>query len=57
MFPGMRDGGSEAAQAAYDYPLLIKQLLHTPLAVAPEQTIVYRDLTRYKLLDAAPSDR
>jgi len=47
MFPGMRDGGSDAAQAAYDYPLLIKQLLHTPLAVAPEQTIVYRDLTRY----------
>ena len=47
MFAGMPDDGSEAAQSAYEYPLLIKQLLHTPLAVAPEQTIVYRDLTRY----------
>ncbi len=32
---------------AYGYPLLIKQLLHTPLAVNPEQEIVYRDLKRY----------
>ena len=30
-----------------DYSLLIKQLLITPLAQAPEQTIVYRDLSRY----------
>ncbi|WP_435627342.1 fatty acid--CoA ligase [Candidatus Ferrigenium straubiae] len=29
------------------YPLLIKQLLLTPLANAPEQEIVYRDLSRY----------
>ncbi len=29
------------------YPLLIKQLLHTPLANAPDQEIVYRDLVRY----------
>ncbi len=26
---------------AYAYPLLIKQLLHTPLAIAPEQEITY----------------
>lgn len=32
---------------AYAYPLLIKQLLHTPLANAPDQEIVYRDLVRY----------
>lgn len=28
--------------SAYPYPLLIKQLLHTPLANAPHQQIVYR---------------
>lgn len=33
--------------SAYTYPLLIKQLLHTPLAVAPEQEIVYADKRRY----------
>ena len=33
--------------SAYAYPLLIKQLLHTPLAVAPEQQIVYRNQRRY----------
>jgi fatty-acyl-CoA synthase len=32
---------------AYAYPLLIKQLLLTPLANAPEQQIVYRDKSRY----------
>lgn len=32
--------------SAYAYPLLIKQLLHTPLANAPGQTIVYRDRVR-----------
>ena len=36
-----------AAPDAYAYPLLIKHLLHTPLAHAPEQEIVYRDLRRY----------
>lgn len=30
-----------------DYSLLIKQLLITPLAQAPGQTIVYRDVSRY----------
>src|SRR5437899_11535711 len=33
--------------SAYDYPLLIKHLLHTPLATVPEQEIVYRDSIRY----------
>src|ERR1700736_346406 len=35
------------APGAYDYPLLIKQLLHTPLATAAAQEIVYRDRVRY----------
>jgi fatty-acyl-CoA synthase len=33
--------------SAYDYQLLIKQLLHTPLLYSPNQEIVYRDLKRY----------
>ena len=37
----------ERTPSAYDYPLLIKQLLYTPLATAPEQEIVYRDINRY----------
>jgi fatty-acyl-CoA synthase len=37
----------EHTPSAYDYPLLIKHLLHTPQAVTPDQEIVYRDLTRY----------
>src|SRR5437879_13769810 len=37
----------EHTPSAYDYPLLIKHLLHTPLAMAPEQEIVYRDRSRY----------
>ena len=41
----------ERAANAYAYPLLIKQLLHTPLAVAPDQEIVYRDLVRYTYRD------
>lgn len=36
-----------AAPDAYAYPLLIRHLLHTPLAHAPEQEIVYRDLRRH----------
>jgi len=35
------------AGSAYDFPLLIKQLLHTPLAVCPDQEIVYRDIRRH----------
>lgn len=33
--------------SAYDYQLIIKQLLTTPLVYSPEQEIVYRDLERY----------
>lgn len=33
--------------AAQDYPLLIKQLLLTPLATCPHREIVYRDLRRH----------
>jgi fatty-acyl-CoA synthase len=37
----------ESTPSAYAYPLLIKQLLHTPLAVAPNQEIIYRNAKRY----------
>ena len=37
--------------SAYAYPLLIKQLLHTPLMQAPQQEIVYRDLRRLTYAD------
>ena len=37
----------EHTPSAYDYPLLIKHLFHTPLATAPEQEIVYGDSSRY----------
>src|SRR5215471_7990222 len=40
----------EHTPSAYEYPLLIKHLLHTPLAVAPDQEIVYRDISRYTYL-------
>ncbi|MCP5426344.1 MAG: fatty acid--CoA ligase [Gammaproteobacteria bacterium] len=40
----------ETADSAYHYPLLIKHLLYRPLAVAPKQEIVYRDLSRYDYL-------
>ena len=33
--------------SAYEYPLLIKHLLHYPMAHAPDQEIVYRDLRRH----------
>jgi fatty-acyl-CoA synthase len=39
------------APGAYDYPLLIKHLLHTPLATASTQEIVYRDRVRYTYRD------
>lgn len=38
---------ADRAPDAYAYPLLIRHLLHTPLATAPEQEIVYRDRSRY----------
>ena len=37
----------QAATSAYQYPLLIKQLWHTPLMQAPDQVIVYRDIKRF----------
>jgi fatty-acyl-CoA synthase len=43
----MRANLIDRTRSAYAYPLLIKQLLHTPLAVNPEQEIVYRDQKRY----------
>ncbi|MCF7750134.1 fatty acid--CoA ligase [Bacillus subtilis subsp. subtilis] len=36
-----------SAPEAHAYPLLIKQLLHTPLAVRPAQEIVYGDKVRF----------
>ena len=33
----------EVTPSAYDYPLLIKHLLHAPLIRSPDQVIVYRD--------------
>lgn len=37
----------EHTPSAYEYPLLIKHLLYTPLATTPDQEIVYRDMHRY----------
>ncbi|SPF40351.1 Long-chain-fatty-acid--CoA ligase [Syntrophobacter sp. SbD1] len=33
--------------SAYEYPLLIKNILQTPLSRAPRQEIVYKDVKRY----------
>ncbi len=35
----------------YDYPLIIKKLLNTPLIYAPDQEIIYRDQLRYTYRD------
>jgi fatty-acyl-CoA synthase len=43
----------EKTPSAYTYPLLIKHLLHVPLAHSPDQEIVYRDLVRYSYRDFA----
>ena len=37
----------EFSPSAYQYPLLIKHLLHYPLTHSPDQEIVYRDLRRH----------
>ncbi|KMY66484.1 long-chain fatty acid--CoA ligase [Desulfocarbo indianensis] len=37
----------EQTQSAYSYPLLIKQLLHTPIVYAPDQEIIHRDTKRF----------
>ena len=36
---------------AYNYPLIIKKILNTPLIYAPDQEIVYRDKFRYTYRD------
>ncbi len=38
---------TDPAPLAYAYPLLVKQLLHAPLATAADQEIVYRDRCRH----------
>ncbi len=43
----MSVSAADHAFSAYSYPLLIKQLLVTPLAHNPEQEIVYKRATRY----------
>ena len=37
----------QTTPSAYTYPLLIKQLLHTPLATVPDQEITYQGKLRY----------
>ena len=37
----------QSTPSAYAYPLLIKQLLHTPLATAPDQEITYQGKRRH----------
>src|ERR1700745_3215292 len=40
----------EVTKAAYQYPLIFKQLWHTPRVQAPDQEVVYRDLKRFTYL-------
>ncbi len=40
----------ERTPSAYEYPLLIKQILHTPLRCSPRKEIVYKDVMRYDYL-------
>jgi fatty-acyl-CoA synthase len=42
---------ADATPDAYRYPLLIRHLLHMPLATAREQQIVYRDRVRLRYAD------
>lgn len=37
----------QTARSAYQFPLIFKQLWHTPRVQAPDQEIVYRDLRRF----------
>ena len=37
----------QVAKSAYQYPLIVKQLWHTPLMQSPDQEIVYRDRQRF----------
>ncbi|MFP4668434.1 MAG: fatty acid--CoA ligase [Desulfobacterales bacterium] len=43
----------KSTPSAYNYQLLIKHILPTPLIYAPEQEIVYRDVHRYTYRDFA----
>ncbi|HEX4599326.1 MAG TPA: fatty acid--CoA ligase [Burkholderiaceae bacterium] len=47
----MPDNLIESTPSAYTYPLLIKQLLHTPLAQAAQQEIVYQKKLRFTYRD------
>ena len=38
-------------QSAYNYPLLIKNILNTPLIYSPNQEIIYRDSLRFTYTD------
>jgi len=42
----------ETTPQAYGYPLLIKQLLHSAMATAPQQEIVYADQRRHTYTDS-----
>ena len=48
---GMADNLIYSAPTAYGYPLLIKNLLHTPVLQAPDQEIVYQRKLRYTYVD------
>jgi len=37
----------QTTKSAYQYPLIFKQLWHTPRVQAPDQEVVYRDLKRF----------
>ena len=37
----------QSTPSAYSYPLLIKQLLHTPMATAADQEITHQGKLRY----------
>jgi fatty-acyl-CoA synthase len=40
----------QSAKSAYQYPLIFKQLWHTPRVQVPDQEVVYRDLRRFTYL-------
>jgi fatty-acyl-CoA synthase len=40
----------QITKSAYQYPLIFKQLWHTPRVQAPDQEVVYRDLRRFTYL-------
>ena len=40
----------QSAKSAYQYPLIFKQLWHTPRVQAPDQEVVYRDQKRFTYL-------